>query len=633
MSHDTSTTAHAASSSALMIAALGVVFGDIGTSPLYAMRECFHGTHGIPISEANVFGVLSMMCWAIALVVALKYVTFIMRADNQGEGGILALLALTRENRQKNQNKIWQRALITMGVIGAALFYGDSMITPAISVLSAVEGLQVIAPSFKPYVVPITVMVLIGLFAVQPFGTSKVGAFFGPVMLLWFGTLAVLGFIQAIQYPIIFTAISPHYALHFIATSPLIAFLVLGAVFLTLTGAEALYADMGHFGRPPIQKAWFYVVMPALLMNYFGQGSLLMLYPDFAADPFYRLAPDWGLPLLVLLATAATVIASQAVISGAFSMTLQATRLGFAPRFQIVHTSEGEQGQIYIPRINWFLLMAVLALVFLFKSSNALSSAYGIAVATTMMIDTILAFNILQLFCKSKISCFLSRSLFIIFLCVDVAFFSANTTKILDGGWFPILMAAGLFMLMISWKKGRSVLAHKLKSEWTVSDFVENVAVSVPRVDGIAVFMTADPDSIPHSLIHNLKHNKVLHEKVVIFTVKTENVPYLLDDNERMIINELGGGFYKMTMHYGFKERPNLGEDLPRLGEKAGLEFNMMETTFFLSRETLVYAKKSSLPFWMRKLFVLMSRNAASPMEFFQIPNNRVVEIGEQVAV
>lgn len=633
MSHDTSNHAHATTSTALMIAALGVVFGDIGTSPLYAMRECFHGAHGIPINEANVFGVLSMMCWSIALVVALKYVTFIMRADNQGEGGILALLALTRENRKKNQNKTLQRTLITMGVIGAALFYGDSMITPAISVLSAVEGLEVVAPFFKPYIVPITVAIIIGLFLVQPFGTSKVGAFFGPVMLVWFSTLAILGLLQAIKYPMIFTAISPHYALHFISTAPLTAFLVLGAVFLTLTGAEALYADMGHFGRPPIQKAWFFVVMPALLMNYFGQGSLLMLYPDFAADPFYRLAPDWGIPFLVLLATAATVIASQAVISGAFSMTLQATRLGFAPRFQIVHTSEGEQGQIYIPRINWFLLLAVLTLVFLFRSSNALSSAYGIAVATTMAIDTILAFNILQIFCKSKISCFFSRALFLVFLCVDIAFFSANTTKILDGGWFPILIASGLFMLMISWKKGRTVLANKLKSEWSVSDFVENIATSVPRVAGTAVFMTADPDSIPHSLVHNLKHNKVLHEKVVIFTVKTENVPYLLNDDGRMNITELGEGFYRMTMHYGFKERPNLGEDLPRLGEKAGLEFNMMETTFFLSRETIIYSKKSSLPFWMRKLFVLMSRNAASPMEFFQIPSNRVVEIGEQIAV
>ncbi|MEY3220105.1 MAG: potassium transporter Kup [Pseudomonadota bacterium] len=616
-----------------MIAALGVVFGDIGTSPLYAMRECFHGAHSIPLTQDNVFGVLSMMCWSIAMVVALKYVIFIMRADNQGEGGILALLALTKENRKPNQNRAWQRTLMTMGVIGAALFYGDSMITPAISVLSAVEGLEVIAPFFEPYVLPITVIILIGLFAVQPFGTSKVGAFFGPVMLLWFSTLGILGFFQAIQYPTIFAAISPHYALEFIITSPLIAFLVLGAVFLTVTGAEALYADMGHFGRPPIQKAWFLVVMPALLMNYFGQGALILTHEKFASDPFYHLAPAWGLPFLVLLATAATVIASQAVISGAFSMTLQATRLGFAPRFQIVHTSEGEQGQIYIPRINWFLLAAVLSLVFIFKTSNNLSSAYGIAVATTMVIDTILAFNILQLFCKNKFACFFSRGLFILFLCIDVAFFSANTTKILDGGWFPILMASALFMLMISWKKGRTILAYKLRSEWTVKDFVENVAVNVPRVDGIAIFMTADPDSIPHSLIHNLKHNKVLHEKIVIFTVKTENVPYLLNDQERLHITELGGGFYKMTMHYGFKERPNLGEDLPRLGLDAGLEFNMMETTFFLSRETLVYAKKSVLPFWMRKLFILMSRNAASPMEFFQIPNNRVVEIGEQVAV
>jgi len=633
MTHKTSTDSHISSSNVLMIAALGVVFGDIGTSPLYAMRECFHGAHSIPLTPYNVFGVLSMMCWSIAMVVALKYVTFIMRADNQGEGGILALLALTRENRKPNQNRAWQRILMTMGVMGAALFYGDSMITPAISVLSAVEGLEVIAPFFEPYVVPITVVILIGLFAVQPFGTSKVGAFFGPIMLLWFGTLAFLGFVQAIEYPAIFAAISPHYALEFIITSPLIAFLVLGAVFLTVTGAEALYADMGHFGRPPIQKAWFFVVMPALLMNYFGQGALILSNPAWASDPFYRLAPEWGLPFLVLLATAATVIASQAVISGAFSMTLQATRLGFAPRFQIVHTSEGEQGQIYIPRINWFLLVAVLSLVFLFKSSNNLSSAYGIAVATTMVIDTVLAFNILQLFCKSKLSCFLSRGLFLLFLCVDIAFFSANTTKILDGGWFPILMAAGLFMLMISWKKGRAILAYKLKSEWSVKDFVENVAVAVPRVDGIAIFMTADPDSIPHSLIHNLKHNKVLHEKVVIFTVKTVNMPYIRNDKERLEITELGGGFYKMIMYYGFKERPNLGEDLPRLGLDAGLEFNMMETTFFLSRETLVYAKKSVLPIWTRKLFVLMSRNAASPMEFFQIPNNRVVEIGEQIAV
>jgi len=631
MNHETTSTN--APSKLLIIAALGVVFGDIGTSPLYAMRECFHGAHSIPITPENVYGVLSMMCWSVILVVMLKYVTFIMRADNQGEGGILALLALTKENHQKNQNKTWQRILITLGVIGAALFYGDSMITPAISVLSAVEGLQVIAPSFQPYVIPITIGIIIGLFGIQPFGTSKVGSFFGPVMLLWFSTLGFLGVFHAVQNPTIFSAINPYYALYFISSSPFIAFLVLSSVFLTVTGAEALYADMGHFGRSPIRRAWFYVVMPGLLLNYFGQGALLLSNPQVAENLFYHLAPNWGLPFLVLLATAATVIASQAVISGAFSMTLQATRLGFAPRFQIVHTSEGEQGQIYIPRINWFLLMAVISLVLLFKSSSNLASAYGIAVATTMLIDTILAFSILKLFCTNRITCLLISALFIIFLCIDFAFFSANTTKILDGGWFPILIAGSLFMLMISWKRGRSILSHKLKSEWTVSDFVENIAVSVPRVDGTAVFMTADPDAIPHSLIHNLKHNKVLHEKVVIFTVKTENVPYLLNDRERMIITELGGGFYKMTMHYGFKERPNLGEDLPRLGEKAGLEFTMMETTFFLSRETIVYAKKSKLPFWMRKLFVLMSRNAASPMEFFQIPNNRVVEIGEQVAV
>lgn len=614
-----------------MIAALGVVFGDIGTSPLYAMRECFHGTHGIPISEANVFGVLSMMCWAIALVVALKYVTFIMRADNQGEGGILALLALTRENRQKNQNKIWQRALITMGVIGAALFYGDSMITPAISVLSAVEGLQVIAPSFKPYVVPITVMVLIGLFAVQPFGTSKVGAFFGPVMLLWFGTLAVLGFIQAIQYPIIFTAISPHYALHFIATSPLIAFLVLGAVFLTLTGAEALYADMGHFGILPIKLGWFLIVLPCLMLNYAGQGALLLRDPSAITNPFYLLLPSALLYPMIILATAAAVIASQALISGVFSMAKQAIQLGYLPRLTVLHTSASEIGQIYIPLLNWLLFISITILILIFESSSKLAGAYGLAVTVTMFCDTLLVAFLAYSYWKWKTWKVL---LFIIpFAFIDLVLLSSNLLKVLIGGWVPVVIAVIVFTLMMTWKKGREILQDKLqKDTLPLNVFLEHLEQTGQKVSGNAVFLTGTPQVVPHALLHNLKHNKVLHERNFLVTIKTSEIPYV-DEAKRIVTEVLENGFFRITIHYGFKEEPNVPHSLKQAFSVLDLEYDLMNISFFVSRERLIPSLSSKMSTWREKLFVAMQKNTSPVSDFYKIPSNRVVELGSQIEI
>jgi KUP system potassium uptake protein len=614
----------------MALAALGVVFGDIGTSPLYTMKLVFaEGHHPLLLNPANMYGILSLITWALILIVSVKYVAFIMRADNRGEGGIMALLALA--SRNIGGNRVKQRNIMLLGILGACMFYADGMITPAISVLSAVEGLEIAAPHLHQYIVPITLVVLFGLFWAQSKGTEVVGAFFGPVMLLWFGTLGVLGAINIAHDVTILKALNPMYAVHFFTSQPWIAFVALGAVVLAVTGAEALYADMGHFGRFPIRLAWFGFVLPALLLNYFGQGALILHDAAAIKNPFYLLAPEWALFPLIILATLATVIASQAVITGAFSVSRQALQLGYLPRMHIQHTSENTQGQVYMPRVNWGLMLATMALVLGFRSSGNLAAAYGIAVTGDMVITTLLASVVfIEIWRWSKLKTY---TLVALFLTIDLAFFSANVLKIPDGGWVPLLIGICIFTLMLTWKNGRYLLYKRLKSDaMAIEPFIEAVgAHPPPRVPGTALFMTPNPEGVPHAMLHNLKHNKVLHEKVVILTVRFLDFPHT-NLAERVSVQALPYEFYRVTINYGFKDEPDLPRDLA-LCNQYGLVFDAMDTSFFIGKEILLASEKSGMAYWRKKIFIGLFRSAETITNQFKLPPNRVVELGSQVKI
>ncbi|WP_229732806.1 potassium transporter Kup [Sphingomonas psychrolutea] len=612
----------------LALGAVGIVFGDIGTSPIYALRETFAGHHKLALDQEHIFGVISLMFWSMMIVVSLKYVSIIMRADNKGEGGSLALLALVNG---KTKNKRWSRGIILLGVFATALFYGDSMITPAVSVLSAVEGLAVASPGLGKLVMPIAMAIIIGLFYIQRSGTARVGLFFGPVMLLYFAVIATLGVISIAQTPEILWAFSPHYAVEFFALDPLRAFLALGSVVLAVTGAEALYADMGHFGRNPIRVSWLFFVLPALMLNYMGQGALLSrLGAPALESPFYMLAAEnFRLPL-VFLATAAACIASQAVISGAFSVTQQAIQLGFIPRLRIEHTSAATAGQIYIPLVNWALLVMVLLLVVFFRTSSNLTSAYGIAVTGAMLIDTCLLTVVLFKLWNWPI--YYSVPLLAIFFVVDGAYFAANLTKVPSGGWFPLLVGFIIFTFLTTWSKGRQLMIDRMReSAMPIKVFIQSAATSATRVPGTAVFMTSSPDGVPHALLHNLKHNKVLHERIILLTIKIADVPYVAE-GQRCSLEDLSAGFHRMVLKYGFIEEPDVPAALANV-HRCGADFRMIDTSFFLSRQTLLASSHPGMMIWREKLFAWMLRNAESAMEFFRLPTNRVVELGSQLEI
>jgi KUP system potassium uptake protein len=612
---------------ALILGALGVVYGDIGTSPLYTLREAFAET-GLPLDEQTVLGILSLAFWALILVVTVKYIMLIMRADNRGEGGVLALGAIANRGLRPGWG---ERSVIALAILGMALFYGDCLITPAISVLSAVEGLKVATPVFEPFVVPITLVVIVLLFMVQKQGTGRVGIFFGPIMTLWFTTLGILGLIQVFQWPDVLRALNPYYAAQLFASHGFLAFMSLGAVVLAVTGAEALYADMGHFGRAPIRIAWIYLVLPALLLNYFGQGALLLHEPGALENPFFHLAPGWALIPLVLLSTAATVIASQAVISGAFSLTRQAVQLGYLPRREIRHTSEHEIGQVYIPRNNWLLMVGVVVLVIGFGSSSSLAAAYGVSVTGAMVIDTILLAVVAWRLWKWNP--LLIVAVFAAFLVIDLALFSSTLLKVPQGGWLPLVVAVAVFMLMTTWRQGRRTLAKRLYADALPMEmFLSRLSPQSPqRVAGTAVFMTGNPNVVPHALLHNIKHNKVLHERVVILNVTIDDVPRVGADRA-MTVEKLGKGFFQVILHFGYLEQPNIPRSLEQC-RRHGLHIDMMETSFFLGRETLLPSRHPGLPRWRESLFILLSKTALSATEFFGIPPGRVVELGTQVEI
>ena len=611
----------------LALGAVGVVFGDIGTSPLYAFKETFAGHHPLALDATNIFGVISLIFWTMMLVVTIKYVSVIMRADNRGEGGSLALLALiTRLSPGGTRSA----QLVLLGVLATALFFGDSIITPAISVLSAVEGLTVVEERMAPLVVPIAITILIALFLFQRRGTASVGAIFGPVVLVYFSTLAVLGIINISANPAILLALSPHYAAQFIAATPAAAFLALGSVVLAVTGAEALYADMGHFGRKPIRLAWFALVLPALMINYLGQGALLSLNPAALENPFFLMAPDWARLPLVVLATFATIIASQAVISGAFSVTQQAIQLGFLPRMKIVHTSASAFGQIYIPAVNWTLLVLVTFLVLGFRSSSNLAAAYGIAVTGTMLIDTVLVgVLVLTIWRWPR---WWAVPLLAVFAIVDLAYFGSNLTKVPDGGWFPLVIGIIGFTGLTTWSRGRALMQERLRdSAMPIELFIKSAANAATRVPGTAVFMTTSPTGVPPALIHNLKHNKILHERIMLLTVVIDQVPYVSEE-DRIGVAELGSGFYRLLIRYGFMQEIDIPAVL-RTVENCGPRVKMMETSFFLSRQTLLASDRPGMAVWREHLFSWMMRNAESAMDFFKLPTNRVVELGSQVEI
>jgi KUP system potassium uptake protein len=626
---------HAEGSVAKLAAgAMGIVFGDIGTSPIYAFRETFAGHHTLAPDQLHIYGVLSLIFWSMMIIVTLKYVTIITRADNKGEGGSLALLALI--NRSTSDKRRWTGGIVLLGVFATALFYGDSMITPAISVLSAVEGLTTVESSFGPYVIPISIGILVGLFALQSRGTAGIGLLFSPVMLVYFTTLAVLGVWHIVAHPAILLAtINPLNALTFFALEPGRAFVAMGSVVLAVTGAEALYADMGHFGRKPIKVAWIYFVMPALLLNYMGQGAMLMAQPvaqatETVKNPFFYLAPEMFRLPLVLLATAATIIASQAVISGAFSVTQQAIQLGFIPRLRITHTSESAAGQIYIPVVNWALMVMVILLVLMFGSSSNLAAAYGIAVTGAMLIDGMLiAVVLLSLW---KWNRFFAYALLAVFFTVDGLYFGANLLKVPDGGWFPLLVGAAAFTMLTTWAKGRKLMIDRMQEATLPMEiFIKSAAPSATRVPGTAVFMTSSPKGVPHALLHNLKHNKVLHERIMLLTVRIEDVPYV-PEQKRLETEDYGHGFYRMKLRYGFMEEIDVPQALTGL-KNCGPACKMMDTSFFLARQTLLPASRPGMAVWREKLFAWMLRNAESAMEFFKLPTNRVVELGSQVEI
>jgi KUP system potassium uptake protein len=618
------------SRASLTVAALGIVFGDIGTSPLYAVKETFSPGHGIPLTPANILGGISTIFWALMIVVSLKYVLLIMRADNKGEGGIMALIALAA-SAVKDQPQ-WRLPLMLIGIFGASLFYGDAVLTPAISVLSAVEGLHIGTDIFDPYVVPIAVVVLVLLFAFQARGTATVGRLFGPITMLWFLVLGAAGIYGIVREPAILAALNPQHALSFVTGHGTASFVVLGAVVLAVTGAEALYADMGHFGKGAVRVAWFSLVAPALALNYFGQGALLMARPEAVQNPFYLLFPGWALYPMIALSTVATVIASQAVISGAYSLTRQAVQLGFLPRMNVVHTSAREMGQIYIPSVNWLLCAVVVAAVIGFGSSSRLAGAYGVAVTATMMVDTLLTFFVIRYrWHYPMLLCVLATGFFFV---IDVAFFSATLLKVADGGWFPLAIGACLFVAMTTWRRGREILFARLRaSSVPLEPFLKSLFVEPPqRVPGTAVFMTATPDVTPHALLHNLNHNKVLHERVVFLTVDIRDEPFV-SKKERTVCQRLGDGCWRVRISYGFLDRPDVTRAL-ELCAGAGLDINMMETSFFLSREKIVpVVGGRAMAFWRDRMFAAMARNAGSIVDFFNIPTNRVIELGTRVEI
>jgi len=611
-----------------MLGAVGVVFGDIGTSPLYTLRECLKAAGGV--SQANVFGIVSLILWSILIVVTLKYVSFVMRAGNDGEGGILALTALASGVAPERLRNV----LLTLGVFGAAMFYGDSMITPAISVISAVEGVTLIDAQLTAWIVPISLVILTGLFAIQKHGTSAVGKVFGPVMVVWFVTLAALGLLHIVQHPVILEAASPTFAISFLAHSPGTAFIVLGSVFLALTGGEALYADMGHFGKRPIRLAWMFLVWPSLVMNYFGQGALVMMHPETLKQPFFESAPAWGLVPLVILATAATIIASQAVISGAFSMTKQAVQLGFLPRIPIVHTSTHEIGQVYVPFINLSLFAAVVFLVVFFKSSDNLASAYGIAVASTMLLTTLLMYFITHCLWHWKP---LATALVIgPFAIVDAVFVSSNVSKVLDGGWFPLLAGATLFTVMTTWHKGREMLVDRMKSDnLPLKDIIYSLCRSShppSRVEGTAVFPGGVAGMTPTAFMHNLKHNRVLHNTNIFLAGTTDNVPHVRDA-DKAVVEDLGDGCYAVRVRHGFMEIPDVPVLLTLIQKQIpGWTYDAADTSFFLARDTIrATGESKAMALWREKLFAFLGRNAAQAAEYYSLPPNRVVELGGQI--
>ena len=620
---------HAKSSTAaLTLAAIGVVYGDIGTSVLYAVKEVFGSGH-VPFTQANIYGILSILFWTLTVIVSLKYVVLVLRADNHGEGGLVAMLALASQS-VKDKPRL-RSALLAAGIFGTSLFYGDGVITPAISVLSAVEGLEVVSPHFKSYVLPLTLLVLFCLFAVQKRGTSGIGRFFGPVTLVWMLTIALLGVAQIVHHPEILWALSPHYALSFMWQQPGTSFIILGAVVLCVTGAEALYADLGHFGKRPIRIAWFTVVMPALVLNYFGQGALLLAEPEAVKNPFYMMAPDWALPPLVGLATLATVIASQALITGAFSVTKQVIQLGYLPRLNILHTSVRDKGQIYIPFVNWGLFVAIVLAVGMFRSSSNLAAAYGIAVTLDMLITTVLTFFVLRYGWRYPLAlCVAATGSFFL---IDLAFFSSNLLKLFQGGWFPLLIGGAVFTLIMTWKQGRHLLNDKLRSDaLDLPSFLEAVFVSPPtRVDGTAVFLSAEQGTVPNALLHNLKHNKVLHAQNLFVTVCNHEEPWVGLDR-RLQIEPLGHDCWQVTIHYGFKNDPDVPRALQLL-RGHGCETEPMTTSYFLSRDTVIPTIGGGMAPWREKLFAQMHRNASAAADFLHLPNNAVVELGSKIEI
>ena len=621
-------TSQKSSLTVLTVGAIGVVYGDIGTSVLYAVKEVFGSGH-VPFTPDNVYGILSIFFWTLTVIVSLKYVTLVLRADNHGEGGLIAMLALASTAVQhKPRLRKW---LLLIGIFGTSLFYGDGVITPAISVLSAVEGLEVISPAFAKAVIPSTLVILFGLFALQKHGTAGIGKFFGPITIVWFAVLAILGVSQIMTHPEILGALSPHHAVRFMWNNPGITFIILGAVVLCVTGAEALYADLGHFGKKPIRLAWFSVVMPSLVLNYFGQGALLLNNPAAVKNPFYLMAPDWALIPLVVLATLATVIASQALITGAFSVTKQAIQMGYLPRLRILHTSEHDTGQIYLPFINWSLFITIVLAVVMFRSSSNLAAAYGIAVCADMLITTVLTFFVIRDGWKYPLPlCIAATSVFFV---VDFAFFASNMMKLFAGGWFPLLIGGAVFTLMVTWKEGRRILNDKLRLDAIdLPSFLDSVFASPPlRVEGTAVFMTAEPGIVPNALLHNLKHNKVLHAQNLFVTVRSHEVPWIEPD-KRLEVDALGHDCWQVNVHYGFKNNMDLPMALQQI-KNQGCRLEPLATSYFLSRDSVIPTIGSGMARWREKLFAQMHHNASGAADFLNLPNNSVVELGSKIEI
>ena len=613
---------------ALTLGAIGVVYGDIGTSVLYAVKEVFGSGH-VPFTPDNVYGILSIFFWTLTVIVSLKYVTLVLRADNHGEGGLVAMLALASQS-VKDRPEL-RRVLLVVGIFGTCLFYGDGVITPAISVLGAVEGLEVVSPNFKKFVIPLTLVILLGLFMVQKHGTASVGRFFGPIMVLWFVVIAGLGLVNIAADPHILVAISPHYAVGFMWDNPGTTFIILGAVVLCVTGGEALYADMGHFGKKPIRVAWFMVAMPALTLNYFGQGALLLHTPAAVKNPFFMMAPEWALLPLVGLAAMAAVIASQALISGAFSVTKQVIQLGYLPRLQIQHTSVKDTGQIYLPFVNWGLFALIVVAVVMFRSSSNLAAAYGIAVCTDMLITTVLTFYVIRYSWKYPLALCIAATGF--FFVVDFAFWASNLLKLFDGGWFPLVIGGAIFTLMLTWKDGRRLLNEKLRADAIdLPSFLEAVFVSPPaRVEGTAVFLTAEVGTVPNAMLHNLKHNKVLHNNNLFVTVRNHEVPWI-GLSKRLEIDSLGHDCWQVVIHYGFKNDPDVPKALQQIKGR-GCEMNPMTTSYFLSRDTVVPTIGEGMSHWREKLFAQMHHNASGAADFLKLPNNSVVELGSKIEI